>query len=249
MSKSEKEKRATISVVTATRNAVEHLPKLIGSLRGQTDKDFEWVVADGASDDGTLELLRSVTGINLVISSQADFGIYDALNRAIDLASGEYYVVAGGDDIFHADAIENFRVAMSRSHADIIAANYLFASRKVGVKKGPSWLFGQSAFIAGHTLATAFKKDLHERFGKYSGEFPIGGDQFFVITAGRGGAKIHEADFVAGEMGAAGVSSVDRIGVALEFFRVQLAVRSSLLVQFPLLVLRLLRIVLFERRR
>ena len=64
-----KEKRATISVVTATRNAVEHLPNLIESLREQTDRDFEWVVADGASDDGTLELLRDITDLNIAISS------------------------------------------------------------------------------------------------------------------------------------------------------------------------------------
>ncbi|OYV85676.1 MAG: hypothetical protein B7Z63_05145 [Ignavibacteriae bacterium 37-53-5] len=95
LSDSETEKQPTISVVTATWNAAQHLPGLITSLQGQTDKEFEWVVADGASDDGTLELLRSVTGLNIVISSQQDFGIYDALNRAIRIASGDYYIVCG----------------------------------------------------------------------------------------------------------------------------------------------------------
>lgn len=249
MSTNDNEKRATISVVTATYNAAIHLPKLIESLRGQTDKDFEWVVADGASDDGTLELLRSVTGINIVISSQADFGIYDALNRAIKLSSGEYYIVAGGDDFFYADAIENFRAAILQSHADIIAANYMYDSRQIRVKRWPSWIVGQSSFIAGHTLATAFKKNLHQLFGEYSGNYRIGSDQFFVISACKGGASLHEADFVAGEMGVAGVSSVDRIGVAIEVFRVQLAVGNSFLIQFLLLGLRLLKIVMFKRYR
>lgn len=73
-------------VNTATCNAAKHLPKLIESLRRQTDKDFEWVIANGASTDGTRELLQSVTDIEIVISSQTDFGIYDALNRAIKKA-------------------------------------------------------------------------------------------------------------------------------------------------------------------
>lgn len=248
MAVSKNENQGTISVVTATRNAAKHLPMLIASLRAQTDKDFEWVVADGASDDGTLELLRAVTDLNIVISSQADCGIYDALNRAIDQSSGEYYIVAGGDDIFYADAIENYRAAILRSHADIIAANYKYGSRKISIKKGPSWLFGQSSFIAGHTLATAFKKELHRLYGKYPERFPIGGDQFFVLTACKRGAGVYEAGFVAGEMGVAGVSSVDRIAVVLEFFKVQLSVGSSFLIQSPLLVLRLLKIVMFERR-
>jgi hypothetical protein len=243
------EDRATISVVTATRNAVQHLPKLIASLRGQTDSDFEWVVADGASDDGTLELLRSVTDIRIVVSSQADSGIYDALNRAIGIASGEYYIVCGADDFFYRDAIADYRAAILRSHADIIVADYMYASERIGIKQGPSWIFGQGSFIAGHTLATAFRKGLHRAFGNYSGKYPIGADQYFVLTACKGGASRHRAGFVAGEMGVAGVSSVDRMGVAKEMFRVQRAVGSSYLIQSLLLGLRVLKIILFRRRQ
>ncbi len=221
---------------------------LIASLRGQTDKDFEWVVADGASDDGTLELLRSVTDLNIVISSQEDCGIYDALNRAIGISSGEYYIVCGADDFFYNDAIENYRAAILQTHVDMIAANFMYASRLIRIKKGPSWIFGQASYIAGHTLATAFKKELHRLFGTYSSRFPIGADQFFVLNACKGGASIYQAGFVAGEMGVAGVSSVDRMGVAIEFFKVQLAVGSSFLIQSLLLVLRLLKIVIFRRR-
>jgi glycosyltransferase involved in cell wall biosynthesis len=242
-------KHVAISVITATLNAAEHLPGLIASLRAQTDKDFEWVVADGASDDGTLELLRAVTDINIRISSQKDLGIYDALNRAIEISSGEYYIVSGADDHFFDDAIEKYRAAIMRSKADIIAANYRYAFRVIKIKKGPSWLFGQASYIAGHTLATAFKKDLHRLFGAYSGKYQIGSDQFFVLTACKGGASVYRADFVAGEMGAAGVSSVDRIGVAFEFFKIQMAVGGSLFIQSILLVLRLLGIVISGRRR
>jgi len=95
MTNNEMTKRASFTVITATYNAQNHLPMLIESLRKQSDKEFEWVVADGASDDGTLELLQSIDDLNIVISSQPDFGIYDALNRAIRDSSGKYYIVAG----------------------------------------------------------------------------------------------------------------------------------------------------------
>ena len=205
------------------------------------------MVADGASDDGTLELLRSDTGLNIVISSQPDFGIYDALNRAIKISSGEYYIVAGGDDIFYADAIENYRAAILQSHADIIAASSKLASKQLSVKRGPSWIFGQASFIAGHTLATAFKKDLHQAFGEYSRKYPIASDQLFVLSACKGGASRHEAGFVAGETCEEGVSSIDRIGGATEVFRVQLSIGNSFLIQFILLILRILRIRLLRR--
>jgi len=229
------------SVVTATCNAVEHLPNLIESLREQTDRDFEWVVADGASDDGTLELLNTITDLNITISSQPDFGIYDALNRAIRMSSGEYYIVAGADDIFDIDAISNFRRAIDKSSADIVVANARYRHRPVNVRKGPAWLFGHVALIASHTLATAFKKDLHRLYGFYSNKFPIAADQLFVMQVCKGGASCYESDFVAGEIGCEGVSSVDQAGNATEVYRVQRMLGRSRVVQILLLVLRLLK--------
>lgn len=235
------EKRATISIVTATRNTVNHLPKLIESLRRQSDRDFEWVVADGASTDGTLQLLQSITDIKSVISSQPDFGIYDALNRAIKISSGEYYIVCGADDFFYGDAIANFHRAIAHCGADIIVANAMYDQHRIKVRKGPSWLLGHVAHIAAHTLATAFRRDLHNVYGFYSRKYPIAADQLFVMQACNGGASRYESDFVAGEIGHGGVSSVDKAGNATEVFRIQLALGHSAVVQGLLLLLRLLK--------
>lgn len=241
MYRNERENCATISVVTATYNAAKHLPKLIESLRGQTDKDFEWVVADGASDDGTLELLRSVTDLNIVISSQSDFGIYDALNRAIKISSGEYYIVCGADDFFYSDAIANYRHAIIQSRADIVVADAMYGQRRLKVRQGPTWLFGHGALISAHTLGSAFKKDLHRTYGFFSNKYPIAADQLFVMQACKGGASRYVSDFVSGEIGRGGVSSVDLAGNATEIFRVQRALGSSMIVQTLLLMLRLLK--------
>lgn len=241
MSENGKEKRATVSIVTATYNAANYLPRLIESLLAQTDKDFEWVVADGASTDGTLELLQSVSGINIIISSQPDFGIYDALNRAIKISSGEYYIVCGADDFFYNDAMANFRRAIVQSGADIIVANAMYGQQCLKIRKGPSCLIGHAALIASHTLATAFRKDLHRVFGFYSRKYPIAADQLFVMQAGKGGATRYEGDFVAGEIGRGGVSSVDQVGNATEVYRVQLTLGRSRTIQALLLVLRLFK--------
>lgn len=235
-----------ISIITATYNAEAYLPQLISSLRQQTDQDFEWVVADGVSTDATLSLLTDINDLNVVISSISDFGIYDALNRGINLSTCDYYVVAGADDFFMVDAIANYRKAIMKSGADIIVAKLKYGNKEMQVKRGPSWLFAQSSFVAGHTLATAFKKELHQIFGQYSRKFPIAGDQFFVLSACKGGASIYEADFVAGEMGMAGVSSIDRVGGAVETFRVQVVLGSPFLLQFMLLTTRFIRLSLFN---
>ena len=235
------EKRTKISVVTATYNVAHHLPRLIESLRKQTDKDFQWVVADGASTDSTVSLLKSVADLDILISSQADFGIYDALNRAIRLSSGDYYVVAGADDFFYEDAIANYRHAINQSGADIIAAQAMYGRRCLKIKKGPSWLFSGSSFIAAHTLATVFRRNLHLEYGYYSRLYPIAADHFFVLKACAGGVSRKECDFLTGEIGRGGVSSIDRVGTATEVFRVQVVMGRSVFIQALLLMIRLLR--------
>lgn len=230
-----------ISIITAAYNAASELPGLIDSLRKQTDRNFEWVVADGGSTDGTVELLQQLTDLNPVISSQADFGIYDALNRALGLASGDYYIVAGADDQFFGDAVEKFRVAIEDHEADIVVANVMYRRHCFKVKRAPSWVVGEKAFIAHHSLSTAFRKDLHRTFGLYSRKFPIAADSFFVLKACKAGVTRYEADFVAGGIGGDGVSYVDWAGSATELFRVQLSVGCALLPQVFLLLLRIVK--------
>jgi hypothetical protein len=234
-------RRNSISIVTASLNSAQHLPALTRSLQRQSDPDFEWVVADGASTDGSVEYLRSVPGLRLVVSSQPDFGIYDALNRAIRLSSGDYYIVAGVDDEFCADAVARFREAIERDDADLIVANAMFGRHCFRIKRAPPWLVAEKALIAHHSLGTAIKKSLHERFGFYSHRFPIAADSLFLLRACKGGATRNIAPFTAGALGMGGVSGSDRIGSATELFRVQLLLGRALIPQLLLLLLRILK--------
>ena len=96
---------AIISVLPVTFNAIDMLPGLIDSLKAQTDRCFEWIVVDGASTDGTIELIKSSNDIVTQWISEPDFGIYHAMNKAIQLATGDYYLVVGADDRFKARCI------------------------------------------------------------------------------------------------------------------------------------------------
>jgi glycosyltransferase involved in cell wall biosynthesis len=236
------QKLPSISIISATYNCVNELPKLLDSIRCQTDKNFEWIVSDGASSDGTLDLLEAVNDINIVFVSEKDFGIYDALNKALALSSGEYYLVAGADDCFAVDAISNFRSAIvDQSFPDILPARVLFGPHTFKIKQGPCWLYGEKSFIANHSVGTAFKKELHDRFGLYSRNFPIAADSLFVIQACKGQATRCNLEFIAGEIGTDGVSAIDWAGSATELFRVQLITGESVITQTLLLVVRIIK--------
>lgn len=89
-----------ISVITATRNAADALPITIASLKAQKFSGFEWLVADGGSMDGTVELLRDNADLISWQASGPDKGIYDAWNKACRHARGEWLLFLGAGDEF-----------------------------------------------------------------------------------------------------------------------------------------------------
>ncbi len=212
-----------ISIVTATFNADNQLPGLIESLRAQTDRNFQWIVVDGASTDTTVDLLKASGDIVSTWISEPDFGIYDALNKAICMSTSEYYLVLGADDRLLPDAIAQFRNEALNSGADLVTASILLNGRVSGSKAGRSWWNGMFAYVSGHSVGTLIRRSLHDRFGYYSQRFPVAADMYFIKTACMSpDIRVHPADFVAGEHGKAGVSSVDKAATFCDCFRVQL---------------------------
>jgi len=231
-----------ISVITATYNAMEHLPDLVASLRDQVDKDFEWVVADGASTDGTLEYLDSIDGLNLKIISEEDFGIYDALNKAIKISDCEYYIVVGSDDYFYPDAISIYKgIIQENNNLDLVTCPVKYANSVISPKGKWPWFYGQFSYISMHSIGLLIKKSLHDRFGYYSRKYPIAADQYFILRALRKGAVIRSGKDIVGVHGTDGVSGVDYLGVITEFYRVQVSVGFNKFVQTALCCFRLIK--------
>lgn len=232
---------ATISAVTATYNCAHDLPRLIASLRAQTDRDFQWVVMDGGSTDGTLELLHAAGDVVSVLVSEPDFGIYDAINKAVRKISNQYYLVLGADDFLYPDAVALFKQKLRDTNAEIVTAKVKINGR-VSVSRRPwPWLYCQSAYIEGHAVSALIKKDLHERFGFYSNRLPIAADQLFIKKAGDAGIDIVRADFVSGEYGPDGFSGVDVVGALTENFRVQITTGENKVLQLIVFFIRLIK--------
>ena len=90
-----------ISIITVCLNAVNVIDAAINSVLGQTFPDVEYIVIDGGSVDGTVALLDKYQQQNKVkYISEADAGIYDAMNKGIHLATGEWVYFLGSDDVF-----------------------------------------------------------------------------------------------------------------------------------------------------
>lgn len=90
-----------ISIIIATKNAKHLLIETLHSLENQTYQDFEVIVIDGASQDGTKEWLAQAKYENLIWLSEPDKGISDAFNKGLALAKGEYINFQGAGDILY----------------------------------------------------------------------------------------------------------------------------------------------------
>lgn len=96
-----------LSVITVAFRNYEGVVKTWRSLRNlarDPSLTFEWIVVDGGSNDGTAEFLEKLNGeFNLRYISEKDKGIYDAMNKGINMAQGRYAIFLNSGDIFHDD--------------------------------------------------------------------------------------------------------------------------------------------------
>ena len=93
------------SIITVTLNDYDGLVNTYESIILQKCKDYEWVIIDGASTDGTIAFLQSIVSSRTKWMSEKDFGIYDAMNKGILKSSGEYIVFMNAGDVFSDDNV------------------------------------------------------------------------------------------------------------------------------------------------
>jgi len=90
-----------ISIITVVHNEKNKLQEVIKEVRSQTYLNKEHIIIDGGSDDGTLDILRKNDGNIDYWMSETDTGIYDAMNKGIEAADGEWFYFLGVDDVFY----------------------------------------------------------------------------------------------------------------------------------------------------
>ena len=94
------------SIITVCYNSEKTIERTISSLRNQTFRNFEYIIIDGGSTDSTLEIIKKNQDVVSVLVSEKDEGIYDAMNKGINLASGEMVGIINSDDWYEPNAVE-----------------------------------------------------------------------------------------------------------------------------------------------
>lgn len=116
-----------ITIVTVTYNNIEGLRKTVPSVISQTYPNFEYIVIDGGSTDGSLNYLEKVNGIDKLIS-EPDNGVYDAMNKGVMLANGEFILFMNAGDLFFSPLVLE-QTAPQLQDADYYTGNAVFVEK------------------------------------------------------------------------------------------------------------------------
>ncbi len=116
-----------ISVLTVCRNAEDTIGRTLDSFLAQDHADKEILVIDGASTDGTVDVVRRYLGTEVSCVSEPDRGMYDALNKGLSRFSGDAVGVLNADDTFH-DETALSQIARLLAAADMVHGNLNFVT-------------------------------------------------------------------------------------------------------------------------
>lgn len=204
------------TVITATFNSEKTLQRTIDSILNQTVKDFEFVVVDGDSSDETVDIIRrnikkfSEANINFKWISEKDTGIYNAWNKGLKLASGNWVSFLGSDDWYLENAIETYQKGIlgEVQNYDLVYSNVNLVNKDKILRqiKGEwRWKIFKKYMNIAHV--GAFHNMLYfKKFGDYNEDYKIAGDYELLLRAGID-LKALKIDFVSAHMTDGGISN------------------------------------------
>ena len=218
-----------LSILVATWNCAPLLATFLESLATQRWTDWELLLLDNASTDGTAELVAAFQRRSpeqprrVVWSSEPDAGIYDAWNRGLRLAQGTYVSFIGADDTFlHPESLGRI-AALASTDADLITARNAYHAPDGRLLRhwGSGWQWQrmrQSMTIAHPGMLV--RRSLFERFGCFDASFRICGDYEWCLRLPPELRSVHTSDSIL-KVVQAGVSHTRIPKVYAETFRAQ----------------------------
>lgn len=118
------------TIITVCYNTSKTIRETIDSVLGQTYQELEYIVVDSKSEDGTVDILQSITDKRLTFISEKDSGIYNAMNKGLKMASGDYLIFLGADDIFYdKDVLKKVAGKLTGSN-DVVYGDVMLKTRQ-----------------------------------------------------------------------------------------------------------------------
>ena len=177
-----------VSIITSCYNRVATIRSAIESVLAQDYNDIEFIVVDGSSTDGSLDIIREYADRISIIISEPDHGMYEAINKGIRVATGEIIGLLHSDDFFYDNGVIGRIVErMKRTHADFLYGDGLFVNPDDTNKVVRNWIGGgyrlwkvRHGWLPLHPTCY-IRRDVMMRLGLYNESYKIAADSDLLV--------------------------------------------------------------------
>lgn len=171
-----------VSIITVSYNSVKTIEQTIQSVLGQSYKNIEYIIIDGASTDGTLDVIQKYSKNIACVISEKDNGIYDAMNKGLQKATGELIGIINSDDWYEKDAVENVVLECKKTDADIIFGNMLRVDVDGKESLHPMRDFESMWYQMSIPHPTVFiKKKVYDTYGVFDLQYELAADYELLL--------------------------------------------------------------------
>lgn len=199
-----------LSIITINFNDKDGLQNTFNSLSEQSYTNFEYIVVDGGSDDGSKFLIEKNPRVNSYVS-EADEGIYDAMNKGIAMSTGQYLLFLNAGDVF---AGSDVLTKLAREIDDLFDVYYgdhiVINARRNGLRKALEPAEHYKGMIACHQSMVFKRRCFNSRM--FSCDFGAAGDFEFLLFLISVGFSFKRVDYPIAVFSGKGVSDIDRVG-------------------------------------
>lgn len=196
---SSKKKTPLFSVITVVFNGAAHLEQAITSVTGQTCTDFEYIVIDGGSDDGSLDIIKKYRSHIDYWVSKPDNGIYDAMNKGIAKAAGEYIGMLNADDWYEPDFLEKMsqRITAPVDRDKVIYCNYYSHDEAFSppLKTAETSVLKYWRGMTVSHQAMLVPRAIYQRLGPYSLDYRFASDYEYLLRMLKNKVSFEGLDF------------------------------------------------------
>lgn len=201
--------RPTFSVITVALNSAKHIRGAIESVIAQECHGLQYIVIDGKSTDDTVaiaESYRPMLGDRLIVISEKDSGLYDAMNKGIALATGDVIGILNSDDRYLPGALRAVEQAFLGADADIAYGNVEMVDEEGSWIHRPSLAGMRDRMTLGHP-ACFVRRTAYQRWGAFDTRYRFNADYDLLLRCHLAGARFVHVDETLARFHSGGLSS------------------------------------------
>ena len=186
-----------VSIITVCLNSVNTIEQTIKSVLNQTYPNIEYIIIDGKSVDGTIEVIKKYEGKIGRWISEPDAGLYDAMNKGIAMASGDIIGIINSDDWYAIQAVEKVVQVFEQGEADVVYGKLRRVHVDGQIAEAENGDLNDMPYRMTVPHPTAFvKKSVYSQYGLFNLQYELAADYEFFLRIYLQKVKMKQVDCV-----------------------------------------------------